>query len=93
MNKVALARLEQLNQIKLTDAQREDILSFLAKRQDDVAFLEEIDTSNVEPMVQVMPTALSLREDTQEQPFSREELLAQAPATDAGYFCVPRVIE
>ncbi|MBQ3014752.1 MAG: Asp-tRNA(Asn)/Glu-tRNA(Gln) amidotransferase subunit GatC [Clostridia bacterium] len=93
MNKVALARLEQLNQIKLTDAQREDILSFFAKRQDDVAFLEKIDTSNVEPMVQVMPTALSLREDAQEQPFSREELLAQAPATDAGYFCVPRVIE
>ena len=93
MNKVALARLEQLNQIKLTDAQREDILSFFAKRQDDIAFLEKIDTSNVEPMAQVVSTAFSLREDASEQPFSREELLAQAPVTDAGYFCVPRVIE
>lgn len=93
MNKVALARLEQLNQIKLTDAQKDDVLSFFAKREADVASLDEIDTSNVEPMVHVMPTALSLREDTQEQRFSREELLAQAPSTDAGYFCVPRVIE
>ena len=93
MNKVALARLEQLNQIKLTDEQREDILSFFAKRQDDIAFLEKIDTSNVEPMAQVISTAFSLREDALEQPFSREELLAQAPVTDAGYFCVPRVIE
>ena len=93
MNKVALARLEQLNQIKLTDAQREDILSFFAKRQDDIAFLEKIDTSNVEPMAQVISTAFPLREDASEQPFSREELLAQAPVTDAGYFCVPRVIE
>ena len=93
MNKVALARLEQLNQIKLTDEQREDVLSFFAKREVDVSSLDQIDTSNVEPMVQVMPTVLSLRADISEQPFSREELLAQAPVTDAGYFCVPRVIE
>lgn len=93
MNRSALARLEMLNQIKLDDAQKDDVLSFFAKRQDDVAFLDEIDTSNIEPMVQVMPTALSLREDAVGQPFSREELLAQAPATDAGYFCVPRVMD
>ena len=93
MNKVALARLEQLNQIKLDDVQREDVLSFFAKREEDVATLNTVNTSAVQPMVHVLPDVLSLREDTVEQPFLREELLAQAPTADAGYFCVPRVIE
>ena len=93
MDKTTLARLELLNQIKLGDAKKDDVLSFFAKREADIASLDEIDTSNVEPMVHLMPTALSLREDTAEQPFGREELQTQAPAADSGYWCVPRVIE
>ena len=93
MDKATLSRLEMLNQIKLDDAQKNDVLAFFAKREADVASLDEIDTSNIQPMVHVMPTVLSLREDTVEQPFLREELQAQAPATEVGYFCVPRVME
>ena len=93
MNKIELERLELLNQIKLTDAQKDDVLSFFAKREEDVAMLHAINTSDVVPMVHIMPVSLSLREDAVEHPFLREELLAQAPQTDGGYFCVPRVIE
>ena len=93
MNKKALARLEMLNQIKLTDAQKEDVFSFFAKREAELLTFEKIDTSKTEPMVHVMPTAIALREDDIEQPFLREALQAQAPESDAGYFCVPRVIE
>lgn len=93
MEKIALVRLEMLNQIKLTDAQKDDVLSFFAKREEELVSLDEIDTSKAEPMVHVMPTAIALREDVIEQPFSRQDLQAQAPATDAGYWCVPRVIE
>ncbi len=93
MEKIALARLEMLNQIKLTDAQKDDVLSFFAKREEELVSLDEIDTSKAEPMVHVMPTAIALREDVIEQPFTRQDLQAQAPAADAGYWCVPRVIE
>ena len=93
MDKTALARLEMLNQIKLDDAQKDDVLSFFAKREADLATLDAIDTSKTEPMVHVMPISISLREDETEQSFSRQDLLSQAPATDAGYFCVPRVVE
>ncbi len=93
MEKNVLRHLEMLNQLKLNDAQREGVLSFLAKREDELASFDAIDTSKAEPMVYVMPTALLLREDVEEMPFSREALQAQAPLTDEGFWCVPRVIE
>ena len=93
MNKDNLKKLEALNQIKLTDAQKEDVLSFFAKREEDMRELDEIDTSNVEAMVHVTPIAIELREDVVKQIYSRQELQVQAPQTDAGYFCVPRVID
>ena len=93
MNKEALKGLEVLNQIKLNDVQKEDVLSFFAKREEDEAFLNAVNTNGVEPMVQVIPAMIELREDEIRQAFSREELQAQAPQTDRGYFCVPRVIE
>ena len=93
MNKEILKRLEELNQIKLNDAQRDDVLSFFAKREADHAILDEIDIDRMEPMVHVNPITVVLREDVIEQSFSHQDLQVQAPATDAGYFCVPRVIE
>ena len=58
--------------------------------------LNELDTSNVEPMAQVLYTAgemAALRPD-QERPLLGNELaLANAPLKGAGYFKVPRVIE
>lgn len=93
MDKKALARLELLNQIKLDDAQKEEVLSFFAKREEELVSFDEINTSQIEPMVHAMPATLSLREDAVKQPFAPQDLLAQAPQTDAGYFCVPRVIE
>ncbi len=93
MNKEAFKSLEVLNQIKLNDVQKEDVLSFFAKREEDEAFLNAIDTNGVEPMVQVIPAKIELREDEIRKDFSPEALQAQAPQTDRGYFCVPRVIE
>ena len=88
-----LKKLEALNQIQLNDAQREDVLAFFAKREEDVRRLNEIQTEQVEAMVQVSPIAVRLREDEIKQEFSREFLQAQTPQTDKGYFCVPRVID
>ena len=89
----SLKKLEALNQIKLTDAQKEDVLLFFAKREEDVRMLDKIDTADVDTMVHVVPIEIELREDVVETAYSRQELQAQAPQTDAGYFCVPRVIE
>lgn len=58
--------------------------------------LNELDTANVEPMAQVLYEAdeiATLREDVPHAPLSNEQALANAAASGAGYFKVPKVIE
>ena len=93
MERDTLRRLEMLNQLSLTDAQKEDVIAFFADRDKELAILEAIDTSDTERMVHVMPIMTVVREDVVSQPFSREALQQGAPETDEGYWCVPRVVE
>ena len=58
--------------------------------------LNELDTSQVEPMAQVLfdtDETATLREDITHRPLSNQEALANAAARGAGYFKVPRVID
>ena len=93
MDREILRRLELLNQLALTESQKEDVISFFDKREEDLKALENIDTSEVERMVHVMPIMTVIRDDVAVQHFSREELQAGAPETDEGYWCVPKVVE
>ncbi len=70
----------------------EDLSSILTHMEK----LNELDTSNVEPMTQVLFAEEengSLREDIEHTPLSNEVALANAPVSGAGYFKVPKVIE
>ena len=93
MDRETLRRLEMLNQLRLTEEQKEDVISFFADREADLESLQKIDTSSTERMVHVMPIMTVVREDVVSQPFTREALQAAAPETDEGYWCVPRVVE
>ena len=93
MERETLRRLELLNQLSLTEAQKESVISFFAEREADLRALDDIDTENTERMVHVMPIMTVVREDVVSQPFSREALQAGAPETDEGYWCVPKVVE
>ncbi len=66
----------------------EDILTYIDK-------LNELDTSGVEPMAQVLFSAgtAALREDQERPPLGARAALENAPAAGAGYFKVPKVIE
>ena len=57
--------------------------------------LNELDTSGVEPMAQVLHegTAVPLRPDVAGQSLPPESALRCAPLEGAGHFKVPRVIE
>ena len=93
MDRETLRRLEMLNQLRLTEDQKDGVISFFEKREADLVALESIDTSTTERMVHVMPIMTVVREDVVSQPFSREALQAGAPETDEGYWCVPRVVD
>ncbi|MBQ7226926.1 MAG: Asp-tRNA(Asn)/Glu-tRNA(Gln) amidotransferase subunit GatC [Clostridia bacterium] len=93
MERDMLRKLELLNQLRLTEEQKDDILAFFADREKEMETLEKFDTSATERMVHVMPITTVVREDVVSQPFAREDLQRGAPETDEGYWCVPRVVE
>ena len=85
-----LAHLElTAEEVKKFLPQLDSILQYMQK-------LNELDTSQVEPMAQVTyPAAAnpSLRADQPHKTFDQDEALANAPDSSAGCFRVPRVIE
>ena len=93
MDRETLRKLEMLNQLSLTENEKEDVLSFFETREKELKLLDDTDTSNVERMVHVMPIMTVVREDVVKKIFPREKLQASAPETDEGYWCVPRVLE
>ena len=93
MERETLRRLELLNQLKLTEAQKEDVMSFFAAREAELDTINAIDTADVERMVHVMPIMTVVREDVVVKNFTREALQEGAPEPDEGYWCVPRVLE
>lgn len=93
MDKETLRRLEIVNQLALTDAEKDETIAFFGKRDEDMALINAIDTEATERMVHVMPIMTVIREDVASQPFTREDLQKGAPETDSGYWCVPKVME
>ena len=82
-----------LNQLKLTDAEKDRVIGFFDERYREFDALSEIDTTDVERMVHVMPVMTVVRDDVVVKKFTREQLQAGAPETDEYYWCVPKVME
>jgi aspartyl-tRNA(Asn)/glutamyl-tRNA(Gln) amidotransferase subunit C len=55
--------------------------------------MQAVDVSGVEPMSHAQDVTLRLREDQVTEHDVREQLLAVAPAAEAGLYLVPKVIE
>ena len=93
MERETLRKLEMLNQLALTEEQKDDVIAFFGVRDNELSELDSIDTSDVERMVHVMPVMTVVREDVVVKKFSRDDLQSGAPETDEGYWCVPKVME
>ena len=55
--------------------------------------LSEVDTHGVEPLTAVIANDLRLRDDVVDDGDCRDDILANAPDAQHGFFAVPKVIE
>lgn len=55
--------------------------------------LNELDTSNVEPLIYMSDERNLLRDDVAETGLSQKDALKNAPKKDSDYFKVPKVID
>ena len=85
-----------LAHLKLSEEETARFARDLSEILTHVEKLNELDTSGVAPMTQVLYDAgvtATLREDEERPPIGPDVALANAPAAGAGYFKVPRVID
>ncbi|KZY94711.1 MULTISPECIES: Asp-tRNA(Asn)/Glu-tRNA(Gln) amidotransferase subunit GatC [Erythrobacteraceae] len=93
-----VAKIASLARIKMGDDELDTMVPELNNILNWVEQLGEVDTSGVEPMTAVIPNSLRLRDDVVDaDPLTaggrREDVLANAPAAEHGFFGVPKVIE
>jgi len=85
-----------LANLKLSAAEIAQLSKDLDEILAHIDTLNEVDTSNVQPMAQVLYDAgesATLREDRERPCLDNQTALANAPMSGAGYFKVPKVIE
>lgn len=86
----------KLANLELTDPEVAKLRTELDGILEHMDRLNEIDTTGVEPMAQVLYGAsatATLRADIPVPPLGNEAALANAPQPGAGYFKVPQIIE
>ena len=88
-------RVAELANLALTQEEIARMARDLTGILEHVDKLTELDTSNVEPMAQVLSDSSVdvLREDRTRPTLTNAEALANAPIAGGGYFKAPKVLE
>lgn len=87
---ISIARLAHLD---ITESETKKYTEDLTNIFHIVKSMENVDTSKVEPIIHPLSQCQSLREDAVTETNQRELFQSTAPATAAGLYLVPQVIE
>jgi aspartyl-tRNA(Asn)/glutamyl-tRNA(Gln) amidotransferase subunit C len=85
--------IAKLARIAMSDEELERLVPELNNILGWIEQLGEVDTEGVEPLTAVIETKLRLRADEVTDGNRREDVLANAPEAEHGFFAVPKVIE
>ncbi len=86
-------RLAELSKLKFEGQDKEHVKEDLSKILTLVEKLQELDTSDVEPLIYLNEDVNVMRVDEAHRDFSKEEALKNAPDKDSDYFKVPKVLK
>ena len=92
IDKKIVDKLADLSKLEFDDKSREEIINDLNKMLAFVEKLNEIDTTNVEPLIYMTDEINVLREDDVHHDITQKDALKNAPKKDSDYFKVPRVL-
>lgn len=82
-----------LARLQLSDEEVKSLSGDMNKILGYMDLLNEVDTTNVEPLEHVIEMDSRLRKDEAKPTITHEEALKNAPDADSDYFRVPKVIE
>ena len=93
MDKKTVTTISYLSRLKIDDEKEEKIVKDLDNIIEFVDQLDDIDTSNIEPLTNPLEKTAKTRPDKVTAKNLKDELLEIAPSSNEGYFLVPRVVE
>ena len=93
IDKDTVAKIAHLARLEVNEQETENMVVDMTKILDFMAKLNEVDTSNVEPLIYMTNEVNILREDVVKQEITHEEALSNAPKQDGKHFLVAKVIE
>ncbi len=93
IDKATVAKIARLARIHVPEDKREALAGELSNILGWVEQLGEVDTEAVAPMTSVVEVRLPERDDVITDGDCRDDILANAPESDGGFFVVPKVVE
>lgn len=93
VDNLTVSRTAFLARLKIEDEKMAETAAEFNKIINWVEQLNEIDTDEVEPLSAVNETELFCRDDVVTEGNQAEQVLANAPMAEYGYFVVPKVVE
>lgn len=86
-------KVARLSRLKLTPEEQQRFGEQLGQILDFVQQLNEVDTSDIEPMAHAGDLSNVFRVDEPVASLDRKEALGNAPKSDGKYFLVPQILE
>lgn len=86
-------KVARLSRIAVDEAHLEELAGELNGILGWIDQLNEVDISGVEPMTSIVETKLPMREDVVTDGNIQDQVLANAPRTEDGFFVVPKSVE
>jgi aspartyl-tRNA(Asn)/glutamyl-tRNA(Gln) amidotransferase subunit C len=93
VDEAAVRKIASLARIAVTDTEVAAMTGELNNILGWVEQLGEVDTDGVEPLAAVIPNQLRLRDDVVTDGDIQDDVLANAPQAEHGFYAVPKVIE
>jgi aspartyl-tRNA(Asn)/glutamyl-tRNA(Gln) amidotransferase subunit C len=93
ISKDTISKVAHLARISLNDDEIPKITQSISDILVLIDKMQDIDTSNIEPLANPHDATQRLREDVVTAINEREKLLSNAPESENGLFLVPKVIE
>lgn len=93
VNDALIEKLAHLSRLEFADEEKEVIKSDLEKMIGFIDKLNELDTSNVAPLLHMSDNVNVFRTDTVKGEISRKDVFKNAPLHDEKFFKVPKVIK
>ncbi len=93
VDKATVARIAHLARIGVREEELEPLAAELSGILQWIEQLNEVDTDHVPPMASVHDQALRWRGDVVNDGGKPEDIVANAPDGQKGFFAVPKVIE